>query len=79
MNLYKIAKKRGEHSTTKIRYVYASSKKEAELIYRNCCLEYGCVLVTEKQTQAGMVLSHRDSPDRIREQITILVDGIQQT
>ena len=79
MNLYKIAKKRGEHSTTKIRYVYASTKKEAEAIYRNYCCEYNCEVVTEKQAQAGMVLSHRDSPDRIREQITILVDGIQQT
>ena len=72
MNLYMIAKKRGENSTTKIRYVYASSQKEAESIYRNLCCEYDCVLVTEKQTQAGMILSHRDSPDRIRDQITIL-------
>jgi hypothetical protein len=71
MNLYKIAKKRGENSTTKIRYVYASSQKEAEEIYRNSCFEYDCELVTEKQTKAGMVLAHRDSPIRIRDQIII--------
>lgn len=72
MNLYTVAKKRGETSTTKIRYVYASTQKEAEEIYRNLCGEYGCELVTEKQTQAGMVLAHRDSPYRIRDQIIIM-------
>lgn len=73
MNLYMIAKKRGENSTTKIRYVYASSQKEAESIYRNLCCEYDCELVIEKQTKSGMVLFHRDSPDRIRDQIIIMV------
>lgn len=71
MYIYKIAKQHKTGTISKIRFVYASSKKEAETIYRDLCNEPDTKLKIEQQVQSGMVLSHRDTPWTLRDQIMI--------
>lgn len=71
MNIYIVSKTLPTGTTTKTRFVYAPSKKEAEVIYRGLCGEPDTKLTIEKQVKSGMILSHRDTPLTLRDQVMI--------
>lgn len=71
MNIYIVSKTFKTGTTTKTRFIYAHSEKEAEVIYRDLCCEPDCKVQITKYDKAGMILSHRDYPNALRDQVYI--------